>query len=123
MKILQRDWKTVNVDPKQILKKSLYRKRKNENSRDNSDTWYESIVEGVVQKWLVFIRFIREKLEEGREFRSEDLQKGNKERQARKRQQQAHYTKQVNASLAKSGNPNLVTIAGPRFGSKEVYFK
>ena len=85
MKILQRDWKTVNVDPKQILKKSLYRKRKNENSRDNSDTWDKNIV-GVVQKWLVFIRFIREKLEEGREFRSEDLQKGNKERQARKRQ-------------------------------------
>ena len=93
MKILQRDLKTVNVDPKQILKKSLYRKQKNENSRDNSDTWDENIVVGVVQKWLVFIPFIREKIEEGRKFRSEDLQKGNKERQPRKRQQQAHYTK------------------------------
>ena len=48
--------------------------------------WGENIVEGVVQKWLVFICFIREELEQGREFRSEDLQKGNNEREARKRQ-------------------------------------
>ena len=41
-------------------------------------------VEGVVQKWLVFICFIREKLEQGREFRSEDLQEENNEREARK---------------------------------------
>ena len=45
--------------------------------QDESDTGDKNIVEGVVQKWLVFIRFIREKLEQGREFRSEDLQEEN----------------------------------------------
>ena len=54
--------------------------------QDESDTVDKNIVEGVVQKWLVFIRFIREKLEQGREFRSEDLQEENNEREARKRQ-------------------------------------
>ena len=54
--------------------------------QDESDTGDKNIVEGVVQKWLVFIRFIREKLEQGREFRSEDLQEENNEREARKRQ-------------------------------------
>ena len=54
--------------------------------KDNSDTGGENIVEGVVQKWLVFIWFIREELEQ-------DLQKGNNEREARKRQQRAHYRK------------------------------
>ena len=54
--------------------------------KDNSDTGGENIVEGVVQKWLVFICFIREELEQ-------DLQKGNNEREARKRQQRAHYRK------------------------------
>ena len=52
--------------------------------QDESDTGNKNIVEGVVQKWLVFIRFIREKLEQGREFRSEDLQEENNERKARK---------------------------------------
>ena len=54
--------------------------------QDESDTVDKNIVEGVVQKWLVFIRFIREKLEQGREFRSEDLQEENNEREARKRE-------------------------------------
>ena len=45
--------------------------------QDESDTADRNIVEGVVQKRLVFIRFIREKLEQGREFRSEDLQEEN----------------------------------------------
>ena len=54
--------------------------------QDESDTGDKNIVEGVVQKWLVFIRFIREKLEQGREFRSEDLQEENNEREARKRE-------------------------------------
>ena len=54
--------------------------------QDESDAGDKSIVEGVVQKWLVFIHFIREKLEEGREFRSEDLQEENNESEARKRQ-------------------------------------
>ena len=54
--------------------------------KDNSGTGGENIVEGVVQKWLVFICFIREELEQ-------DLQKGNNEREARKRQQRAHYRK------------------------------
>ena len=45
--------------------------------QDESDTADRNIVEGVVQKRLVFIRFIREKLEKGREFRSEDLQEEN----------------------------------------------
>ena len=52
--------------------------------QDESDTGDKNIVEGVVQKWLVFIRFIQEKLEQGREFRSEDLQEENNERKARK---------------------------------------
>ena len=52
--------------------------------QDESDTGDKNIVEGVVQKWLVFIRFIQEKLEQGREFRSEDLQEENNEREARK---------------------------------------
>ena len=43
--------------------------------QDESDTEIKNIVEDVVQKWLVFTRFIREKLEQGQEFRSEDLQK------------------------------------------------
>ena len=33
-----------------------------------------------------FIRFIQEKLEQGREFRSEDLQEENNKREARKRE-------------------------------------
>ena len=45
--------------------------------QDESDTADRNIVECVVQKRLVFIRFIREKLEKGREFRSEDLQEEN----------------------------------------------
>ena len=53
--------------------------------QDGSDTGDKNIVEGVVQKWLVFICFMRELLEQGREFRSEDLQENN-EREARKRQ-------------------------------------
>ena len=53
--------------------------------QDESDTGDKSIVEGVVQKWLVFIHFIREKREQGREFRSEDLQEENNESEARKR--------------------------------------
>ena len=54
--------------------------------QDESDTGNKNIVEVVVQKWLVFIRFIRLKLEQGREFRSEDLQEENNEREARKRE-------------------------------------
>ena len=52
--------------------------------QDESDTGDKNIVEGVVQKWLVFIRFIQENLEQGREFRSEDLQEENNERETRK---------------------------------------
>ena len=54
--------------------------------QDESDTGNKNIIEVVVQKWLVFIRFIRLKLEQGREFRSEDLQEENNEREARKRE-------------------------------------
>ena len=54
--------------------------------QDESDTGDKSIVEGVVQKWLVFIHFIREKREQGRKFRSEDLQEENNESEAPKRQ-------------------------------------
>ena len=54
--------------------------------QDESDTVDKNIVEGVVQKWLVFIRFIREKLEQGRELRLEDLQEENNEWEARKRE-------------------------------------
>ena len=52
--------------------------------QDENDTGNKNIVEVVVQKWLVFIRFIRLKLEQGREFRSEDLQEENNERKTRK---------------------------------------
>ena len=45
--------------------------------QDENDTGNKNIVEVVVQKWLVFIRFIRLKLEQGHEFRSEDLQEEN----------------------------------------------
>ena len=54
--------------------------------QDENDTGNKNIVEVVVQKWLVFIRFIRLKLEQGREFRSEDLQEENNYREARKRE-------------------------------------
>ena len=46
--------------------------------QDESHTGNKNMVEGEVQKWLVFIRcFIREKLEQGRKFRSEDLEEKN----------------------------------------------
>ena len=67
------------------MRKQQQRDKKRE-VQDESDTGDKNIVEGVFQKWLVFIRFIREKLEQGREFRSEDLQEENNEREARKRQ-------------------------------------
>ena len=54
--------------------------------QDESDTGDKNILEGVVQMWLIFIPFIWEKLKQGREFRSEDLQDENNEREARKRQ-------------------------------------
>ena len=60
--------------------------RKKREVQDEKATGDKNIVEGVVQKWLVFIRFIREKLEQGREFRSEDLQEENNKREARKRE-------------------------------------
>ena len=63
----------------------IWRDKKRE-VQDESDTGDKNRVEGVVQKWLVFIRFIREKLEQGREFRSEDLQEENNKREARKRE-------------------------------------
>ena len=67
------------------MRKEQQRDKKRE-VQDECDTGDKNIVEGVFQKWLVFIRFIREKLEQGREFRSEDLQEENNEREARKRQ-------------------------------------
>ena len=67
------------------MRKEQQRDKKRE-VQDESDTGDKNIVEGVFQKWLVFIRFIREKLEQGREFRSEDLQEENNKREARKRQ-------------------------------------
>ena len=67
------------------MRKQQQRDKKRE-VQDESDTGDKNIVEGVFQKWLVFIRFIREKLEQGREFRSEDLQEENNKREARKRE-------------------------------------
>ena len=64
--------------------KDLERK-KTLGARQN-DTSDKNIVEGVAQQWLVFIRFIREKLEQGPKFISEDLQEENNVREARKRQ-------------------------------------
>ena len=54
--------------------------------QDDNVTGDKNIVEGEVHKWLLFIRFIREKLAQGHEFRSEDLQEKNNEIEARKRQ-------------------------------------
>ena len=65
------------------MRKNQWRDKKRE-VQDESDTGDKNIIDGLVQKWLVFIRFIREKLEQGGEFRSEDLQKENNEREARK---------------------------------------
>ena len=81
MEKLKRDLKKVNVEPKQILKKdSLYRKQKKESSRndkklmerfgetkkcevqDESDAGDKNIVEGVVQKWLIFIKLFMKRL-------------------------------------------------------------
>ena len=53
--------------------------------QDESNTGDKKIVEGVVQKWLVFIHFVQEKLEKSREFRSEDLEENN-DRKPQKRQ-------------------------------------
>ena len=94
--------KKVNVDPKQIFKKDIENEKKKAQEirkkqwkvwrdkkrelQDESDAGDKSIVEGLVQKWLVFIHFIREKREQGREFRSEDVQEENNESEARKRQ-------------------------------------
>ena len=54
------------------------------------------------------VGFLREKLKQNREFRSEDLQVQN--------QDKAHYTKSRKSSSAKSGNPSLATIAGLDLG-------
>ena len=98
---------------KRKLKKSeksnekIWRDEKRE-VQDESDAGDKGIVEGVVQKWLVFIHFIREKLEEGRDFRSEDFQEENNESEARKRQYNQLIIQNLkNASLAKSGNPSF----------------
>ena len=98
LKTLQKDLKKVNVDQSRYSKKTVYienEKKKAQEMRinaikrfgetkkrevqDESDTGDKNLVEGVVQKWLVFIRFIREKLEQSLEFRSEDLQEENNE--------------------------------------------
>ena len=52
-------------------------KRQKREVQDESDTGDKNIVEGVVQKWFIFICFVEEKLEQGHEFRSEDLQEEN----------------------------------------------
>ena len=65
------------------MRKNQWRDKKRE-VQDESDTGDKNIIDGLVQKWLVFIRFIREKLEQGREVRSEDLQEENNEREAGK---------------------------------------
>ena len=88
--------KKVDVEPKLISKTKNRKLKKQEKSnekiwkdkkrevQDESDTGSKNIEEGVVQMWLVFIRFVREKLEQGREFRSEDLQEENNTSEARK---------------------------------------
>ena len=86
----------MNVEPKLIseTKNRKFKKREKTNEKiwkdkkrkvqDESDTGSKNIEEGVVQMWLVFIRFVRDKLEQGREFRSEDLQEENNTSEARK---------------------------------------
>ena len=86
----------MNVEPKLIseTKNRKFKKREKSNEKiwkdkkrevqDESDTGSKNIEEGVVQMWLVFIRFVRDKLAQGREFRSEDLQEENNTSEARK---------------------------------------
>ena len=86
----------MNVEPKLISKTKNRKLKKREKSnekiwkdkkrevQDESDTGSKNIEEGVVQMWLVFICFVREKLEQGREFRSEALQEENNTSEARK---------------------------------------
>ena len=85
------------------MRKNHWRDKKRE-VQDESDTGDKNIIDGLVQKWLVFIRFIREKLEQGREFRSEDLQEENNEREARKRQhnQLIMQNKQIQAQQSQT---------------------
>ena len=67
------------------MRKQQQRDKKRE-VQDESDTGDKNIVERVFHKWLVFIRFIREKFEQRRELRSEDLQEEHNEWEARKRE-------------------------------------
>ena len=58
------------------------------------------------------VGFLREKPEQDREFRSEDLQEENNEREARERQHnQLIIQKSTNASSAKSGSPSLAATS------------
>ena len=97
--------------------------------QDESDTGNKNIVEVVVQKWLVFIRFIRLKLEQGREFRSEDLQEENNEREARKREHNQLLCKINKYKLSKVRQSKLCNNSRLRFwlfcfkDSKVVYLK
>ena len=59
--------------------------------------------------------FLPEKLEQDHQFRSEDLQEQNNEREAQERASSAHK-KSANASSAKSDNPSLATKAGSDLG-------
>ena len=51
--------------------------------QDESNTGDENKVEGLVKKWFVFLK---KKLEQDPEFKSEVLQEQNNEREARERQ-------------------------------------
>ena len=59
---------------------------------------------------------LREKLEQCREFRSDNLQEEKNKRKARVGQHNQLIIQNYQWNAAKSGNPKLVTIAGPDLG-------
>ena len=99
----------------------IWRDKKRE-VQDESDTGDKNIKEGVVQKWLVFIRFIRGKFGQGREFKSEDLQEENNERKARKIQHKQMQAQQSQATQVLQQQQSQI-LAFLLQDSEVVYFK
>ena len=103
------------------MRKQQQRDKKRE-VQDESDTGDKNIKEGVVQKWLVFIRFIRGKFGQGREFKSEDLQEENNDRKARKIQHKQMQAQQSQATQVLQQQQSQI-LAFLLQDSEVVYFK
>ena len=148
LKTLQRDLKRVKVDPKQVLKKdSLYRKRKKESSRnekknnkkiwrdkkrevqDESDTGDKNIVEGVVQKRLVFLVLFEKNLSKVANLDQKTYKKKTIKGKLGKESITSSLYKINKCKLSKVRQSKLCNNSGPRFwlfcfkDSKVVYFK